>query len=75
MHVPSNVHVHCTVPKFFRTMNIMVLMYISLPVYRATMTHASIPKEEREKIGIADTLVRLCKSYLLLDYAISHHRL
>ena len=22
------------------------------------MTHASIPKEERDKIGIADTLVR-----------------
>ena len=25
---------------------------------RVTMTHAAIPKEEREKIGITDTLVR-----------------
>lgn len=27
-------------------------------LYRVTMTHAAIPKEEREKIGITDTLVR-----------------
>lgn len=31
----------------------------SLISHPATMTHASIPKEERERIGITDTLVRL----------------
>ena len=25
----------------------------------ASMTHASIPKEEREKIGVVDSLIRL----------------
>ena len=31
----------------------------SLAGHPASMTHASIPKEEREKIGIVDTLIRL----------------
>lgn len=31
----------------------------SLIGHPATMTHAAIPKEEREKIGITDTLIRL----------------
>lgn len=31
----------------------------SLCGHPATMTHASIPKEEREKIGISDSLIRL----------------
>jgi cystathionine beta-lyase len=31
----------------------------SLIGHPATMTHASIPKEEREKIGIVDSLIRL----------------
>jgi cystathionine beta-lyase len=31
----------------------------SLVGHPATMTHASIPKEEREKIGIVDSLIRL----------------
>ena len=31
----------------------------SLAGHPATMTHASIPKEEREKIGIVDSLIRL----------------
>jgi len=32
--------------------------HVSL-VCRSVMTHASIPREEREKIGITDNLVRL----------------
>jgi cystathionine beta-lyase len=31
----------------------------SLIGHPATMTHASIPKEEREKIGVVDSLIRL----------------
>jgi len=31
----------------------------SLVGHPASMTHASIPKEEREKIGITDSLLRL----------------
>ena len=31
----------------------------SLIGHPATMTHAPIPKEEREKIGISDSLIRL----------------
>ena len=31
----------------------------SLIEHPALMTHASIPKEEREKIGITDSLIRL----------------
>jgi len=31
----------------------------SLVDHPAIMTHASVPKEEREKLGISDTLVRL----------------
>lgn len=31
----------------------------SLIEHPASMTHASVPKEEREKIGLADTLIRL----------------
>jgi cystathionine beta-lyase/cystathionine gamma-synthase len=31
----------------------------SLCTHPATMTHASIPKEEREKAGLKDTLIRL----------------
>ena len=31
----------------------------SLIGHPATMTHASIPKEEREKTGVVDTLIRL----------------
>ena len=31
----------------------------SLAGHPATMTHASIPKEEREKIGVVDSLIRL----------------
>ena len=31
----------------------------SLAEHVASMTHASVPKEEREKIGISDTLIRL----------------
>ena len=31
----------------------------SLAGHPATMTHASIPKEEREKLGIVDSLIRL----------------
>ena len=31
----------------------------SLIGHPATMTHASIPKEEREKSGLVDTLIRL----------------
>jgi cystathionine gamma-lyase len=29
------------------------------PPRRPVMTHAAVPKEEREKLGISDTLVRL----------------
>ena len=32
--------------------------------FRAIMTHASVPKDQRERLGISDTLVR-CKSYCL----------
>ena len=31
----------------------------SLIGHPATMTHASIPKEEREKTGVSDSLIRL----------------
>jgi cystathionine beta-lyase/cystathionine gamma-synthase len=31
----------------------------SLCGHPATMTHASIPKEEREKTGVTDSLIRL----------------
>jgi cystathionine beta-lyase len=31
----------------------------SLIGHPATMTHASIPKEEREKTGVVDSLIRL----------------
>ena len=31
----------------------------SLIGHPATMTHASIPKEEREKVGVTDSLIRL----------------
>ena len=31
----------------------------SLLCHPATMTHAAIPKEEREKIGVVDSLIRL----------------
>jgi len=31
----------------------------SLAGHPATMTHASIPKEEREKTGVTDGLIRL----------------
>ena len=31
----------------------------SLVGHPASMTHASIPKEEREKVGIVDALIRL----------------
>jgi len=31
----------------------------SLAGHPATMTHASIPKEDRHKIGITDSLIRL----------------
>jgi len=31
----------------------------SLAGHPASMTHASIPKEEREKIGVTDSLIRL----------------
>ena len=31
----------------------------SLIGHPATMTHASIPKEEREKSGVVDSLIRL----------------
>jgi cystathionine beta-lyase len=31
----------------------------SLCGHPATMTHASIPKEEREKVGLVDSLIRL----------------
>jgi cystathionine beta-lyase/cystathionine gamma-synthase len=31
----------------------------SLINHPATMTHASIPKAEREKVGVADSLLRL----------------
>ena len=31
----------------------------SLCTHPASMTHASIPKEEREKVGLKDTLIRL----------------
>ena len=31
----------------------------SLCGHPATMTHASIPKEEREKVGLKDSLIRL----------------
>ena len=31
----------------------------SLAGHPASMTHASIPKEEREKVGVTDNLIRL----------------
>jgi cystathionine beta-lyase len=31
----------------------------SLCGHPASMTHASIPKEEREKVGLVDSLIRL----------------
>ncbi len=31
----------------------------SLADHPASMTHASVPKEEREKVGITDSLIRL----------------
>jgi len=31
----------------------------SLCGHPASMTHASIPKEEREKVGLSDSLIRL----------------
>ena len=33
-------------------------------LYRASMTHASIPAEEREKLGISDTLVSQLYCYI-----------
>ena len=38
----------------------------SLACHPASMTHASIPKKEREKVGVTDNLIRLKMSTLLL---------
>ena len=51
----------------FRFLNALELMHLavslgsteSLVEHPATMTHASIPKEEREKSGVVDSLIRL----------------
>ena len=52
------------VDKFFRSLRVVALAESlggveSLACHPATMTHASIPKDVREKIGISDRLIRL----------------
>lgn len=52
------------VKKFFSGLKVVLLAeslggYESLVDHPATMTHAAIPKEEREKLGVTDTLVRM----------------
>jgi cystathionine beta-lyase len=52
------------IKKFFEGLRLIALAESlggveSLVCHPATMTHASIPKEIREKVGITDTLVRL----------------
>ena len=49
---------------FFRSLKLILLAdslggVESLACHPATMTHASIPKEIREKVGITDGLIRL----------------
>ena len=50
--------------KFFSALKLFILAeslggYESLVDHPASMTHASTPAEEREKLGISDTLIRL----------------
>jgi len=52
------------VPKFFESLKLIALAESlggveSLACHPATMTHASIPKDIREKVGITDGLIRL----------------
>ena len=53
-----------TVSKFLRRLKVFSLAeslggVASLAEHPATMTHASMPKEHREKVGITDGIVRL----------------
>ena len=52
------------IKKFFKALQLISLAESlggveSLVCHPATMTHASIPKEIREKVGITDGLIRL----------------
>jgi cystathionine beta-lyase len=52
------------VGRFFKALGLIALAESlggveSLVCHPATMTHAAIPKETQEKIGITDTLIRL----------------
>ena len=52
------------IKKFFKALKLVSLAESlggveSLVCHPATMTHASIPKEIREKVGITDGLIRL----------------
>jgi cystathionine beta-lyase len=55
---------HCNIKKFFKSLNIIALAESlggveSLICHPASMTHASIPKEIRDDIGITENLIRL----------------
>ena len=52
------------IKKFFKSLNLIALAESlggveSLVCHPASMTHASIPKEVRDKVGITDGLIRL----------------
>lgn len=55
---------NCDIRKFFKSLHLIALAESlggveSLVCHPASMTHASIPKEIRDKIGITDGLIRL----------------
>ena len=55
---------NCSIDKFFHALKLISLAESlggveSLVCHPATMTHAAIPYELRQKIGITDTLIRL----------------
>ena len=55
---------HCNINRFFEELHLIALAESlggveSLVCHPATMTHASIPKDIREKVGITDGLIRL----------------
>ena len=55
---------NCNINRFFEELHLIALAESlggveSLVCHPATMTHASIPKDIREKVGITDGLIRL----------------
>ena len=64
------------IKKFFKALKLVSLAESlggveSLVCHPATMTHASIPKEIREKVGITDGLIRLSVGIEKVDDIIS----